>query len=149
MRISAKSEYAILALLELASKYDNKSLIRLEEIAQSQKIPQKYLVQIFLQLKQLGLVKSKRGAQGGYFLGDLPENITLGQIIQAIEGPLLNMQCLTDNPADECARKGQCGFASIWAGIRVQVNEIFDGITLDDINKQIAENKSDGNNYII
>ena len=76
----------------------------------NQNIPQKYLVQIFLQLRRLGLVKSKRGAQGGYFLGAHPSQITLGQIISAVEGPLLTMQCMADNPADQCIRKEDCGF---------------------------------------
>jgi Rrf2 family protein len=136
VRISAKSEYAILALAELADKYASKQLVRLEEIAKNQDIPQKYLVQIFLQLKRLGLVKSKRGAHGGYFLGASPDQITLRQIISAVEGPLLTMQCIADNPADKCKRAETCGFKEIWFEVREKVNKLFDEITLEDISKK-------------
>ena len=146
MRISAKSEYAILALTELADKYQSKQLVRLEEIAKSQDIPQKYLVQIFLQLKRLGLVKSKRGAQGGYFLGASPDQITLGEIISAVEGPLLTMQCIADNPADKCKRAATCGFKEIWFEVREKVIKIFDDITLEDISRKC---KKQIHNYVI
>ena len=146
MRISAKSEYAILALTDLADKYQSKQLVRLEEIAKNQEIPQKYLVQIFLQLKRLGLVKSKRGAHGGYFLGAPPDQITLGQIISAIEGPILSMQCIADNPADRCKRTETCGFKEVWFEVREKVIKLFDEITLEDICRRY---KTQIHNYVI
>jgi Rrf2 family protein len=85
MRISAKAEYACVAMLELAASYTSPQPVRIKAIADAQGVPQRFLVQILLALKTAGLVVSVRGASGGYQLARPPEAITLGQIINAIE----------------------------------------------------------------
>ncbi len=85
MRISAKAEYACVAMLELAANYMEPQPVRIKAIADAQGIPQRFLVQILLQLKSAGLVASTRGAAGGYQLVRAPDQITLADIINAID----------------------------------------------------------------
>jgi Rrf2 family protein len=85
MRISAKAEYACVAMLELAANYAEPQPVRIKAIADAQGIPQRFLVQILLQLKTAGLVASVRGAAGGYQLARPPESISLAQVITAID----------------------------------------------------------------
>ena len=86
MKISAKTEYACIAMLELAATYGSGEPVRIRSIAEEHGIPQRFLVQILLQLKGAGLVTSTRGAAGGYQLAVPPEEISLGQVMQTIEG---------------------------------------------------------------
>src|SRR5579885_811933 len=85
MRISAKAEYACVAMLELAANYGDPQPVRIKAIADAQGIPQRFLVQILLQLKTAGLVASVRGAAGGYQLTRAPEEISLAAVINAID----------------------------------------------------------------
>src|SRR3954451_13148765 len=85
MRISAKAEYACVAVLELAANHGEAQPLRIKTIADSQGIPQRFLVQILLQLKTAGLVVSVRGASGGYQLARSPESISLASVITAID----------------------------------------------------------------
>jgi Rrf2 family protein len=87
MRVSAKAEYACIAMLELAANYAEAQPVRVKAIADAHGIPQRFLVQILLQLKLAGLADSTRGAAGGYHLARRPEHITLGEIINAIDHP--------------------------------------------------------------
>ncbi len=87
MKISAKAEYACLAVLELALRHDRGETVRLTEIAQPNEIPERFLVQILLQLKGAGYVNSVRGAGGGYRLAVAPNQMTLWDVVRAIDGP--------------------------------------------------------------
>ncbi|MEY4612680.1 MAG: hypothetical protein RL179_653 [Planctomycetota bacterium] len=85
MRLSAKADYACLAMLELAATIDASQPVRIKAIADTHQIPQRFLVQILLQLKTAGLVKSIRGASGGYTLARKPENINIAEVIRAVD----------------------------------------------------------------
>ena len=87
MKLSAKAEYACLAVLELALRHDRSEPVRLVEIAGPNGIPERFLVQILLQLKGAGFVSSVRGAAGGYQLAVEPAKISVGEIVQIVEGP--------------------------------------------------------------
>jgi Rrf2 family protein len=87
MKVSAKTEYACLAMLELAARYGSKEPVRIRTIADEHGIPSRFLVQILLQLKGAGYVASTRGASGGYQLIKKPEDISLGEVMAVIEGP--------------------------------------------------------------
>src|SRR4051812_41992823 len=101
MRISAKAEYACVAMLELAANYNEPQPVRIKAIADAQGIPQRFLVQILLNLKTAGLVASVRGAAGGYQLARAPEAISLAAVINAIDD-----RSLTPGSAlDEAGRK--------------------------------------------
>jgi len=86
MRISAKTEYACIAMVELAANYDSREPVRVRRIAERHQVPPRFLVQILLQLKGAGLVGSVRGAAGGYRLAKAPEEISLGEIMDIVEG---------------------------------------------------------------
>jgi Rrf2 family protein len=97
MRISAKAEYACLAVIELARSGTNGTPRRVREIAEAQGIPDRYLVHILLQLKVAGIVQSARGSDGGYHLVRRAEDISVADIIQVIDGPA-DPLCRTDSP---------------------------------------------------
>ncbi len=86
MKLSAKTEYACLAVLELARSYDTGEPVRIRTIAEEHDIPSRFLVQILLQLKGAGLVNSTRGAAGGYQLLKPPEEITLAEVMSVVDG---------------------------------------------------------------
>ena len=86
MRISAKAEYACLAIIELARSWGSGSPTRVRELARAQEIPERYLIQILLQLKAAGLVYSSRGSEGGYQLSRNPSEISVAEVIAAIDG---------------------------------------------------------------
>ena len=86
MRVSAKTEYACIAMLELAAHYGSNEPVRIRRIAERHDVPPRFLVQILLQLKGAGLVASVRGAAGGYHLIKPPQEISLGQVMEVIEG---------------------------------------------------------------
>jgi Rrf2 family protein len=88
MKVSAKAEYACLAMLALAARRPEQPPVRIREIAEAYEIPERYLVQILLQLKGSGLVQSTRGAAGGYRLAKNPEGVSVGEVLAAIDGPL-------------------------------------------------------------
>lgn len=91
MRLSRKSEYALLALIDLARYYGKNELLKIMEVSERNDIPKKYLEQIFLQLKGAGYVRSIRGSRGGYELAKSPDEITLAEIIRLIDGPLASV----------------------------------------------------------
>ena len=86
MKISAKTEYACIAMLELASRFGSGEPVRIRKIAERHDVPPRFLVQILLQLKGAGLVASTRGAAGGYHLIKPPQDVSLGEVMQVIEG---------------------------------------------------------------
>lgn len=86
MKISAKTEYACIAMLELASRFGTGQPVRIRRIAERHEVPPRFLVQILLQLKGAGLVASTRGAAGGYHLVRPPEQVSLGEVMEVIEG---------------------------------------------------------------
>lgn len=92
MNISAKVEYACIAVLELAVRADSEEPVRIRDIADTHGIPSRFLVQILLQLKGAGLVQSTRGATGGYSLAKPPDQISLAEVMAVIEGPAHDVQ---------------------------------------------------------
>ena len=110
MKISAKAEYACLAILALARPKPDDAPVRIREIAEAHAIPERYLVQILLQLKSAGLVHSTRGALGGYRLARSPEEISLGEVLSAIDGP--------GEPEREAAGPAAQALAAVWKRLR-------------------------------
>lgn len=134
MKISAKGEYAYRAVYELALKSlkSQDGVVQLEEIAARQSIPRKYLVQILLQLKRAGLVGTLRGVQGGYYLRRPPSQITLGEVLELIDGPFIPVSRTTergDAAQDELARV----ITPIFEEVRGAVREIVCKVTFEDL----------------
>lgn len=104
MNVSAKTEYACIAVLELAARHDTDEPVRLRAIAEKHGIPSRFLVQILLQLKGAGLVTSTRGAAGGYRLASDPAEISLGDVMNAMEGTgsvTLTSNALVETPVSQ------------------------------------------------
>ena len=133
MKISAMGEYACRALLELSLHHGDVNPMRIRDIAENQNIPVPYLVQIFQQLKRIGLVQSKRGAEGGYTLSRSPDKITFGEVIRAIDGPLVPLVCLNDQADKGCLIEIQCVFKRIWREVEQAMAKVVDNITFQEI----------------
>ena len=94
MKLSVKSDYAARAVLGLARHYPDRAALRMEDVAAEQGVPPKYLPQILLELKARGIVRSVRGKEGGYLLARPPAEITLGDVLRAVEGPVFEPPAL-------------------------------------------------------
>ncbi len=132
MKISAKGDYATRALQDLALHY-NKGPVPIEDIARRQAVPVRYLEQILLILKQAGFLESRRGVNGGYSLARHPREITLGQIIRAVDGPLAPIFCVDDAATQECSQEPICVLREVWAEVHRAISAIVDKTTLEDI----------------
>ena len=122
MKISTRGRYGIRLMLALALNYNN-GTIPLKTIAKDQGISEKYLEQIINPLTKSGLVKSFRGAQGGYMLTNPPEATTVGEILRVLEGSLSPVDCV-DHP--NCANSDHCVSLSIWKKMKVALDEVVD-----------------------
>ena len=144
MRVSAKAEYACRAVLELSRCHKNTDVIQINEIAARQVIPRKYLVQILLQLQRSGLVKSKRGASGGYMLAKAPADITLGDVVRTMDGSLMAIESLEGkvNGSNNRQGSGHHVLKEIWREVQDQLGFIMDGITFEEICKRADKSSS-------
>jgi len=142
MRLSTKGRYGVKAMVELALSY-GEGPIALNSIAEKQEISIHYLEQLFASLRKAGLVKSIRGAQGGYILADKPQNITVGDIIRTLEGPLAPADCVVNDDSKECTKAECCVTRNIWAKIRDSINDVVDSITLQDMIDDYQKMNSD------
>lgn len=131
MKISTKGRYALRLMLDLAVN-NNNTYIPLKDISKRQGISDKYLEQIITQLSKAGLVKSFRGAQGGYMLSDIPENYTVGDILTVMEGSFAPVHCVECQDS-QCDRKSQCVSSEVWAEIKDAVENVVYNITLKDL----------------
>lgn len=136
MKISTKGRYAFRALVEMVLANSTRPVL-LSYIAKRQEIPERYLIQIFGSLRQAGIVRSFRGAGGGFLLAKPAEEITLAEILEAAEGPLELVDCLHDQ-ADRCSRSEACFARTVWSGINEQVKSLFAKLTLARIVEQHA-----------
>ncbi|HEX3179142.1 MAG TPA: Rrf2 family transcriptional regulator [Methylomirabilota bacterium] len=137
MRISAKGEYAIKAMLDLALQRD-RGLVPIQEVAARQGIPQRYLEQVLLSLKRAGLLTSKRGSTGGYHLTRLPEEITVGAVLRAIEGTRAPFE------AGNARRNGgsDAELTELWDEIAEAVSKVVDRLTFGELVARVRERRS-------
>ncbi len=134
MKVSAKEEYACAAVLELSLHYDPNVPIRVQDIADRQGIPPKFLFQIMQILKRHGMVRSKRGTEGGYILARLPEEITVGDVVRSISGPFVQLSCLeSGNFDDDCTHEEACDFKLIWGNVDRAIGAVLNGVTFADL----------------
>ena len=114
MRVSTRGDYACRALLSLALHCEDPAPTSVRDIAERTGLPQPYLEQILLALKGAGLVRSKRGVGGGYFLARGPEEIRLSEIISAVDGPITLGDFGSPHQDGSCDHEGQCVLLAIW-----------------------------------
>lgn len=130
MTFSAKTDYACLAMLELALRYAGREPVRLRDLADAHQIPSPFLVQILLQLKSAGLVESTRGAAGGYRLARTPQEISLADILEVMEGPASGSNSERSTPASKA-------LAETWRALRANQREWLAQISLADLAEQV------------
>ncbi|MBI5166840.1 MAG: Rrf2 family transcriptional regulator [candidate division NC10 bacterium] len=138
MKISTKGDYATRALQELALNY-NRGPLQIEEIAARQGVPIRYLEQLLLILKRAGFLQSKRGAKGGYFLAKPPNQITVGEIIRAMDGPIAPIFCVSETTREQCSKEPLCSLRDVWEDVRRAISEVVDRTTLEDICRRRRE----------
>ncbi|MBT8371179.1 MAG: Rrf2 family transcriptional regulator [Deltaproteobacteria bacterium] len=132
MLITKKNQYALRAIFELA-KHDGKGPQKISEIAQAQAIPVKFLEVILNQLKGSGLVDSKRGFYGGYFLVRQPDTITVGEIMRFMERNMEQTKCVALVPEINCPFKGDCAFFPMWNQVKDAIYKVYDETTIMDL----------------
>jgi Rrf2 family protein len=127
MRISAKADYAVRATAELALAV-GKGPIRAEQIANAQQIPLNFLLNILGELKLARIVQSHRGSQGGYLLARSPDDVTLAEVIRAVEGPLANVH---ESRPEELQYPGPAGpLRDVWVAVRASLRSVLETVTL-------------------
>lgn len=134
MKISARGEYAILALLELATQYKNKKPVTVQVISKKQSVPENFLMHILLELQRHNLVVSKRGSQGGYVLALSPKDITLGKVLKIFDGSPLAVRCLEPvGSALNCENEIKCGLKEVLFELQDKILSLMEKITFADI----------------
>lgn len=134
MRLSARGEYGVRAMVCLALNY-REGPIPLSQIAAGENISRPFLEQIFATLRREGLIFSTRGVKGGYTLAFPPEKVYVGDIVRALEGPITPVDCLAmeKNPADRCARIDFCLARNVWEKLGDHINHLLNSISLRDM----------------
>lgn len=128
MRLTAKSEYGVLAAIDLACNYGD-GPVSAREIAERRSIPPRFLEQLFVPLRRAGLVSAVRGAKGGFVLTRTPAEITVLDIVEALEGSLSASVCDSER-ASSCGNHASCAAAPVWARATAALRDVFADTTL-------------------
>ncbi len=139
MRLSTNSRYGVRAILDIA--YHSEGLeTQVKDISRRQEISPRYLEQIFQKLKKAGIIGSKRGPSGGYFLSKKPEEITIGEIVRVTEGGIDPVLCLSPEDSKQpCSRADECVTRIIWNEAGKRLRDYFDSVTIRDLCKMAHE----------
>lgn len=130
MHVTAKADYAVRAVVELASG-NRDSPRKVDELAKAQSIPVSFLENILTQLRSAGLVRSQRGPEGGYWLARPPEEVNLAQVIRAVEGPLVGVRGLRP---EEVSYEGSAeSLQQVWLALRANLRKVLEHVTLADV----------------
>ncbi len=130
MHVTAKADYAVRAVVELASG-SQEAPRKVDEVAQAQGIPVSFLENILTQLRSAGLVRSQRGPEGGYWLAHPPEDVNLAQVIRAVEGPLVGVRGLRP---EEVSYEGSAeSLQQVWLALRANLRKVLEHVTLVDV----------------
>jgi len=129
MRVSAKADYAVRAAVELAAA--DEGPVKGERISQAQEIPLKFLENILAELKHAGLVRSQRGAEGGYWLARDADGITIADVIRAVEGPLASVR--GESPESVSFVGSAEPLGRLWVAVRANLREVLESVTLADV----------------
>jgi len=132
MKLSTKGKYGVRAVFEIARHYGN-GPISIKEIAERQGISFSYLEQILHKLGKAGLIDSVRGPAGGYLLARQPSELTIGDIVRVLEGPIALSHCLEPGESADCYQADDCVARMVWAKVGAKIEEALDSISFDDL----------------
>ncbi len=137
MRLSKRGEYGLRAMIQLAHPAPEGGLavLQIAQISELEKIPVKFLEQILLTLKNAGLLQSKRGVTGGYYLAKAADEIMLGQIVRILDGPLAPIRCVSQMAYEPCGcpDESSCGLRMVMGDVRNAIADILDNTSLADV----------------
>jgi Rrf2 family protein len=139
MKITTKSRYAIRAIYSLIVLGGDRGPVALTQIAQMETISRKYLEQIFIQLKKNNIVTGSRGAGGGYVLSRPATDISIKDVVIAMDGPISPVDC-TDG--EDCSKFSTCAINWLWLGLKKNVDNYLENITIDDLKKHTPGGKN-------
>lgn len=137
MKFSAKGEYGVRALIDIGLNFES-GPVQVKEISRRQGIPERFLEQVMSALKKARLVESIRGAQGGYLVTRPLEEITLADVIQALEGPLVLMDCVQQQVSTKCGQSEVCVIKDAWRTVNDAVVGALDSITIKELCSKIS-----------
>ncbi len=142
MNLSTKGRYGVRAMFDL-TLHQGDGPIPLRNIADRQGVSEKYLEQLIGALRKEGLVNSVRGAHGGYLLAKEPSEITIGDIIRALEGPVALADCVGTD-LEDCEYEDDCVIKLIWQQIKDKIDGVLDSITLEDLQQEAVNAQQKG-----
>ena len=141
MRLSKRGEYGLRAMIMLATPGPDEQpvVLQIREISQHEQIPAKFLEQILLSLKNAGLLHSKMGVGGGYHLAKPPGEITFGQIVRILDGPLAPVKCVSQMAYEPCGCPDEetCGLRLVMSDVRNAIANLLDGTSLADVTRRV------------
>jgi Rrf2 family protein len=130
IELTRKGEYAIRGVIYLAQRPPGERVL-LGDLAEATEAPPAFMAKILQAFAKLGIVRSSRGAKGGFTIGRPPSAITLREVVEAVEGPIVPNRCLTG--LGVCSRDGHCGVHGVWRRVQTQVVSILDSVTIADL----------------
>ena len=135
MKITYKGDYALKALFQLALRYGETEggIMSISDIARSGDMPEKFLEQILLTLRRGSFVKSRRGVKGGFSLARPPRNITVGEVVRFIEGPIAPISCIEGERYRGCRDLSSCIFRDVWKEVKNAISAIIDSLTFEEL----------------
>jgi len=141
MKLSKRGEYGLRAAIHLARCHKESRLVQIKEIAEEQHIPPKYLEQILLALKNAGILNSKLGVGGGYYLLRPPDTVSMGEIVRVLDGPLAPIHCVSQTAYEPCGCPDEetCGLRLVMLDVRNAISEILDNTTLTDAVERVEQ----------
>lgn len=144
MKLSTKGRYGLMAMYQLAQDF-GQGPIPLKYVAEKQGLSENYLEQLFSSLRRNDLLKSVRGAYGGYMLSRSPEEITVGEVLRALEGQISPSECVSDG-INQCSRDEKCATQKVLSQIKDSIDQVIDSITLMDMinDKEFTESELEG-----
>ena len=147
MRISTRGDYGIRALIELAHHYGEARPTQSAEIALRQRVPESYLEQLLTTLRKAGFIRSVRGPQGGHALIRDPRGLPVSEVIEALEGSIIIVDCLNDGSS--CSKNGGCAQHSMWSDVREAILGVLDNTTIADLAGRDRAAHAVGTRYVI
>jgi Rrf2 family protein len=145
MKLSTRGDYAVRALLELSTSEQGEAM-PLSVLVERTRIPSKYLEQILMRLRTARVVRGKRGVHGGYMLARDPQQVTVGEVIRAMDGPLAPSLCASQTahascPAYRCPSEESCVMRGLWVEVRDAIADIVDHTTFGDLARRTQEQR--------
>lgn len=138
MKLSKKSDYALRAMIHLSMNYQ-RGAVQIKEISTKERIPQKFLENILLTLRKVGILNSKMGLKGGYALARSPDLITLGDVIRVLDGTIAPVDCVSQMSYKKCSEEITCAIRGVMMNVRDAVTEVLDTMTFADMCKRTKD----------